>query len=83
MCETETFLIVKIFSLFVFSRYLRQECLTYKFSYDDAFPVARLISKLGNKMQVCTQRYDRRPYGVGLLVAGYDVSSNGHLYNYS
>lgn len=25
-------------------------------------------------MQVCTQRYDRRPYGVGLLVAGYDVS---------
>lgn len=23
-------------------------------------------------MQVCTQRYDRRPYGVGLLVAGYD-----------
>lgn len=25
-------------------------------------------------MQTCTQRYDRRPYGVGLLVAGYDVS---------
>lgn len=25
-------------------------------------------------MQVCTQRYGRRPYGVGMLVAGYDVS---------
>ena len=26
-------------------------------------------------MQIPTQRYGRRPYGVGLLVAGYDVSS--------
>jgi 20S proteasome subunit alpha 6 len=59
----------------ILSRYLRQECLNYRFSYDDYYPVGRLISKLGNKMQVCTQRYDRRPYGVGLLVAGYDVSS--------
>ena len=23
-------------------------------------------------MQLCTQRYGKRPYGVGLLVAGYD-----------
>jgi 20S proteasome subunit alpha 6 len=58
----------------ILSRYMRQECLNYRFSYDDYYPVGRLISKLGNKMQVCTQRYDRRPYGVGLLVAGYDVS---------
>ena len=27
------------------------------------------------EMQIPTQRYGRRPYGVGLLVAGYDVSS--------
>ena len=32
----------------------------------------RLIGDLGNKMQICTQRYVKRPYGVGLLVAGYD-----------
>jgi 20S proteasome alpha/beta subunit len=32
----------------------------------------RMIADLGNKMQVCTQRYGKRPYGVGLLVAGYD-----------
>ena len=25
------------------------------------------------EMQVCTQLYGRRPYGVGMLVAGYDV----------
>lgn len=26
------------------------------------------------EMQINTQRYGRRPFGVGLLVAGYDVS---------
>lgn len=53
---------------------MRQECINHKYSYGRDFPVGRLISVLGLKMQVCTQRYDRRPYGVGLLVAGYDVS---------
>ncbi|XP_059614792.1 proteasome subunit alpha type-1 [Phlebotomus argentipes] len=56
----------------ILSRYMRQECLNYKYSYDANYPVNRLIINLGNKMQVCTQRYDRRPYGVGLLVVGYD-----------
>ena len=55
------------------SRYMRTECLNYKYSHDDMLPISRLISALGNKMQTCTQRYNRRPYGVGLLVAGYDV----------
>lgn len=58
---------------FIFSRYMRQECMNYKYMYDCNFPVGRLIELLGLKMQTCTQRYDRRPYGVGLLVAGYDV----------
>jgi len=52
---------------------MRTECLNYKYAHDDTLPVGRLITSLGNKMQTCTQRYDRRPYGVGLLVAGYDV----------
>jgi 20S proteasome subunit alpha 6 len=55
-------------------RYMRQECMNYKYMYDSNYPVGRLIELLGLKMQLCTQRYDRRPYGVGLLVAGYDVS---------
>ncbi|KAF4527523.1 hypothetical protein B566_EDAN015623 [Ephemera danica] len=63
----------------ILSRYMRTECLNYRYSHDDALPVSRLITDVGNKMQVCTQRYDRRPYGVGLLVAGYD--DNGpHIY---
>lgn len=63
----------------ILSRYMRQECLNYKYSYDDHYPVGRLIANVGNKMQVCTQRYDRRPYGVGLLVAGYD-DQGPHIY---
>ena len=30
-------------------------------------------------MQICTQRYGKRPYGVGLLVAGYD-DKGAHIY---
>lgn len=58
---------------------MRQECINHKYSYGRNHPVARLISLLGLKMQVCTQRYDRRPYGVGLLVAGYD-DQGPHIY---
>lgn len=61
------------------SRFMRVECLNYKYSHDDVLPVSRLIASLGNKMQICTQRYDRRPYGVGLLVAGYD-DQGPHIY---
>lgn len=58
----------------ILSRYMRTECLNHKYVHDELLPITRLITNIGNKMQVCTQRYDRRPYGVGLLVAGYDVS---------
>ncbi|PFX30960.1 Proteasome subunit alpha type-1 [Stylophora pistillata] len=40
---------------------------------------ARLLSKFMRKMQIPTQRYGRRPYGVGLLVAGYD-DMGPHIY---
>ncbi|XP_018335367.1 proteasome subunit alpha type-1 [Agrilus planipennis] len=63
----------------ILSRYMRTECLNHKYSHDSYLPVSRLISQLGNKMQVCTQRYDRRPFGVGLLVAGYD-DQGPHIY---
>jgi len=56
----------------IISRWMRTECLNSRYAHDQALPVSRMIADLGNKMQVCTQRYDKRPYGVGLLVAGYD-----------
>ena len=43
------------------------------------FILLRLIGDFGNKMQICTQRYGKRPYGVGLLVAGYD-DKGAHIY---
>jgi len=56
----------------IISRWMRTECLNSRYAHDQPLPISRMISDLGNKMQVCTQRYDKRPYGVGLLVAGYD-----------
>lgn len=63
----------------ILSRYMKTECLNNRYSQDAALPISRLITILGNKMQVCTQRYDRRPYGVGLLIAGYDEQGT-HIY---
>jgi len=60
-------------------RYMRTECLNHRYAQDVPIPVNRLMTMLGNKMQLSTQRYDRRPYGVGLLVIGYD-SQGPHLY---
>lgn len=60
-------------------RWMRMECLNHKYADDVPLPVGRLMAQLGNKMQMSTQRYDRRPYGVGLLVIGYDTQGP-HLY---
>lgn len=54
------------------SRWMRTECLNSRYAHDTPLPVGRMIADLGNKMQLCTQRCGKRPYGVGLLVAGYD-----------
>merc|ERR1712050_314978 len=54
------------------SKYMRSECLDSRFAYGTPLPVGRLVGMVGAKSQVPTQIYGRRPYGVGLLVAGYD-----------
>ena len=46
---------------------------------DTALRVSTLMWDLGNKMQLCIQGYNKRPYGVGLLVAGYD-DLGPHIY---
>lgn len=56
----------------VLSRYLRTECLNERYAHDRALSVNKLMDRLGLKMQIATQRYDKRPYGVGMLLAGYD-----------
>ncbi|XP_078445705.1 proteasome subunit alpha type-1-like [Wolffia australiana] len=63
----------------VLSRYLRNECINHSFVYESPLPVGRLVVRLADKAQVCTQRSWKRPYGVGLLVAGLD-EQGAHLY---
>lgn len=61
------------------SNFMRSECLNSRYAYDQALPVSRLVANVGNKSQIPTQRYGRRPFGVGLLVAGYDTQGP-HIY---
>lgn len=63
----------------ILSRFMRNECLNHKYSHDEPMPIARLVALIGNKSQIPTQRYGRRPFGVGLLVAGFD-DRGAHLY---
>lgn len=63
----------------VLSRFMRNECLNHKYSYDTAMPLSRLALAVADKCQVSTQRASKRPYGVGLLIAGYD-KTGPHLY---
>jgi 20S proteasome subunit alpha 6 len=74
----------------VLCKWLRTECLNYRYTYESKQPVARLVRKLADKHQVHTQRYGRRPYGVGLLIAGlddkgthlYETDPSGNFYDY-
>jgi len=66
----------------VLCKYMRTECLNHKFVYEAPLQVGRLVSSVADKSQVHTQRYGRRPYGVGLLVIGYD-QTGPHLYETS
>ncbi|MEW5301049.1 MAG: hypothetical protein WDW38_009381 [Sanguina aurantia] len=61
-------------------KYMRNEAINHKFVYDSALPVGRLVKQVADKSQICTQRSWKRPYGVGLLVAGHDATGP-HLFN--
>ncbi|VDP76387.1 unnamed protein product [Schistosoma curassoni] len=55
------------------SRSMRRECADSRWAYDEPLPISRLLFKIALKMQVPTQRYGRRPFGVGMLVTGCDA----------
>ncbi|KAI7853683.1 nucleophile aminohydrolase [Circinella umbellata] len=66
----------------VLSNFMRTEAMRSKMLYDRPIPVQRIVSTIADKAQVNTQQYGRRPYGVGLLVIGYD-ETGPHLYESS
>jgi len=61
------------------SNYMRDECLDSRYVFESPLPVSRLVSATAEKMQKPTKVYGRRPFGVGLLVAGYD-NQGSHIY---
>jgi len=63
----------------VLSAFMRTECMNHKFVYDSPMQVGRLVLRVADKSQRNTQRYGSRPYGVGLLVIGFD-QTGAHLY---
>jgi len=69
---------------------LRAECTKSKFIYGSSPPLSQLADTISRKLQGYTQRASRRPYGVGLILAGLDYSGtsifhvcpSGNLYEY-
>jgi len=66
----------------VLARYMQTECLNHKYTFESEMVVGRLVEAVADKHQRCTQSYVRRPYGVGLLIGGYD-RTGPHLYETS
>jgi len=56
----------------VLAQYMRNECLNHRYIYDAPMSVGRLVSQVADMSQQKTQNSSKRPYGVGLLVAGCD-----------
>eukprot|EP00729_Bicosta_minor_P010195 gene10195-25214_t len=63
----------------VLARFMRTECMGHKYAFDVPLPVSRLVSVVGDRMQRTTIGYGRRPFGVGMVVAGFDAKGP-HIY---
>lgn len=63
----------------ILNRFMETECLNHQFVKSVELPISRLVNTVTNKLQTPTQHYGRRPYGVGMLVVGYDEQGS-HLY---
>jgi 20S proteasome subunit alpha 6 len=65
----------------VLSNFMKQQCLSHRLTYGRAMPLRTLVDMIGEKAQINTQTYGKRPYGVGLLVAGVD-ERGPHLFEF-
>ena len=50
-------------------------------TYGRPIPVERIVDQIGERAQTSTQIYAKRPYGVGLLIAGVD-ETGPHLFEF-
>ena len=58
----------------VLTKYMQAQALASRMNMNRAIPVQRLVVDISDKAQANTQEYGGRPFGVGLLIAGCDVS---------
>mmetsp|Transcript_49891 Transcript_49891/g.44703 ORF Transcript_49891/g.44703 Transcript_49891/m.44703 type:complete len:270 (+) Transcript_49891:81-890(+) len=60
-------------------KYMRSETLNHRYVYNSSMPLSRLVLDVADKCQGQTQTSQGRPFGVGLLIIGYDAKG-AHLY---
>lgn len=65
----------------VLSNFMKQQTLGHRMAYGRDMPLRSLVGMIGEKAQINTQHYGKRPYGVGLLVAGVD-DKGPHLFEF-
>jgi 20S proteasome subunit alpha 6 len=57
----------------VLGKYMQARALASRMNMARPVPVQRLVADISDKAQQNTQGYGGRPFGVGLLVAGWDA----------
>jgi 20S proteasome subunit alpha 2 len=57
-------------------KYARKLAQQYITMYDDSIPTVQLVRRVADVMQEYTQSGGVRPFGVSLLIAGWDVDDN-------
>jgi 20S proteasome subunit alpha 6 len=65
----------------VLSNFMKQQSLASRLTYARAIPLSEITSRIADRAQTNTQQYGRRPYGVGLLIAGVDAKGP-HLFEF-
>lgn len=65
----------------VLLNFMKQQSLASKMTYGRPIPLERVVAQIGDRAQTNTQHYGKRPYGVGLLVAGVD-ETGPHLFEF-
>jgi 20S proteasome subunit alpha 6 len=64
----------------VLCQFMREEALNHKYVYGTPIDTQRLVTQISDQAQIYTQTSERRPYGVGLLVIGYDEVTGPRLF---
>lgn len=60
---------------------MKQQSLSSRLTYDRPILLSEITSRIGDRAQTNTQSYGKRPYGVGLLIAGVDAKGP-HLFEF-